>query len=775
LQKITTNSKLDNEEEILFQLGTCLVESIPNYNFFNPNKAYTEFKSISIVNSESINKFLLKYDLSIESIKDSILNGVYIESKSINTVSAYENALTICNTCRYKDELSKLICNRAFDDSKRIMSESSLNHFIQNYNGCDLVPKAIDLRDSIVFKGLKKTYSNYLVFTKNYPNSKLTSKIIQELPDILYQEAIDSNTFESLTRFVTIFPNDSRVKAVIQKIKYISFSEISINKTNNWDLECSLNLSKKDSDNGFALVYTSKEKPRLMGEEITHELRYYGYINKHGKEIIPIGKDDIFEYIDDVPRFSEGIVRVKSEGKWGFIDGHGNKITEFKYEEASDFKNGFAAVGLNGKVGFIDNTGKERIPLIYDDATIFINGLSCVELNGKEGFIDTNGKQVTPLKYDWIWESYFENNGSDYNGLIKVGLNGKSGFIDNTGKEITPIKYDRTYDRASDFMEGVVRVGIRNGDNFKFGFINKEGKEITPIKYDGASNFKDGFALLRLNGKYGIIDITGKEIILKYNDISISHCNEGIAKVKQNGKFGYINKEGKEITSIKYDHASDFMEGVARVGIRNGDNFKFGYINKEGKEITALKYDDGFCYNCEGNYAEEFKFKDNYGLIKVRLNGKYGFIDNTGKERIPLIYDYVFPFFNGLSRVLQNEKCGYINKEGKEITPIKYDAIPYGENIFFYDDIIQVGLNGKCVCINKEGKEITPIKYDGVSDFEDGFAIVSVNEKYGIINKEGKEITPIKYDQLFFNVGNYFFAKDGCEWKIVIVHNNISK
>ncbi|MBK7505883.1 MAG: WG repeat-containing protein [Bacteroidetes bacterium] len=48
---------------------------------------------------------------------------------------------------------------------------------------------------------------------------------------------------------------------------------------------------------------------------------------------------------------------------------------------------------------------------------------------------------------------------------------------------------------------------------------------------------------------------------------------------------------------------------------------------------------------------------------------KFGFLDNSGKEVIPLIYDDAFRFSEGLAIVEKNGKSGYIDKTGKEVIP----------------------------------------------------------------------------------------------------------
>ena len=63
------------------------------------------------------------------------------------------------------------------------------------------------------------------------------------------------------------------------------------------------------------------------------------------------------------------------------------------------------------------------------------------------------------------------------------------------------------------------------------------------------------------------------------------------------------------------------------------------------------------------------------GLASVKLNGKWGFIDKTGKEIVPCKYDWVGSFSELLTMVKLNGQWGYIDKTGKEICPIKYDYV----------------------------------------------------------------------------------------------------
>ncbi len=167
-------------------------------------------------------------------------------------------------------------------------------------------------------------------------------------------------------------------------------------------------------------------------------------------------------------------------------------------------------------------------------------------------------------------------------------------------------------------------------------------------KYDECGKFFfDGLAWVRLNGKWGYIDQTGKEVIpCKYEACGDFH--KGLAWVELNGKCGYIDKTGKEVIPCKYGVCGDFHEGLAAVKL----NGKWGYIDKTGKEVIPCKY--GVC----GDFHE--------GLAAVKLNGKWGYIDKTGKEVIPCKYGICGQFCEGLAWIEQNDSDLYVDKTGRE-------------------------------------------------------------------------------------------------------------
>jgi WG containing repeat len=60
-------------------------------------------------------------------------------------------------------------------------------------------------------------------------------------------------------------------------------------------------------------------------------------------------------------------------------------------------------------------------------------------------------------------------------------------------------------------------------------------------------------------------------------------------------------------------------------------------------------------------------------------NGRFGYIDRTGKIIIPAKFDDARNFSEGLASVSIGEKWGYIGPSGKIVIPARYDYPPKGK------------------------------------------------------------------------------------------------
>ena len=95
----------------------------------------------------------------------------------------------------------------------------------------------------------------------------------------------------------------------------------------------------------------------------------------------------------------------------------------------------------------------------------------------------------------------------------------------------------------------------------------------------------------------------------------------------------------------QFDDAWDFSDGLARVRIGG----KWGYVNKEGQVVIKPQFDD--IWDFSG------------GLARVRVDGKYGYINREGQYVIKPQFDGAGTGFSeGLAPVKKDGKWGYISK-----------------------------------------------------------------------------------------------------------------
>ncbi len=244
--------------------------------------------------------------------------------------------------------------------------------------------------------------------------------------------------------------------------------------------------------------------------------------------------------MDQFSLWSEGMISVKKNGKWGLCDSTGKMITEFIYDHAFMFSEGRAIVCRDPVCGCIDRTGKEVITPRYRLFRSYSDGLAARMTYGDQmyRFIDTAGNLAFRDSFD---------NVTDYcHGVALVSKGNDWWLIDKQGKTVTGEKYDETFL----FNENGTTVVGRNG---MYGMINVCGEEIVPIRYDEINGIIGGMAEVRLGRKWGFIDMeTGNVIIPRYDKILTSFGN-GVAMVvvHEGGKevYQYINKRGDVLWS----------------------------------------------------------------------------------------------------------------------------------------------------------------------------------------------------------------------------------
>jgi hypothetical protein len=196
--------------------------------------------------------------------------------------------------------------------------------------------------------------------------------------------------------------------------------------------------------------------------------------------------------------------------------------------------------------------------------------------------------------------------------------------------------------------------------------------------------------------------------------------------------FGNVSDYKDLIDTVFHDGLQIINRQSQKFGVR------YGFADMEGKIVVPLIYD------------EVQDFVD--GLAMVSNLGLYGFINTSGNEVVPCIYNAIQDgkFENGLVCVIRNKKKGYINKTGNEVIPCIFDYVSE-----ISDGLIFAAKDHKLGLYDITGKIIVPLTYDFPSDFyrtrfnfyfKEGLAPVQKDGKWGYIDKTGKVVIPFIYD-----------------------------
>jgi hypothetical protein len=135
--------------------------------------------------------------------------------------------------------------------------------------------------------------------------------------------------------------------------------------------------------------------------------------------------------------------------------------------------------------------------------------------------------------------------------------------------------------------------------------------------------------------------------------------------VRQNGKWGVIDYEGREILPCVYNEPVCFSEGLAAVTSDDGETFSF--IDVTGKVKLGP-------YNTPPQQKDEWDFTGavlprnhgmlfSEGLARFYEDGKYGVINKRGKVVVPAQYDFITSFYNGTAMIVTGKE-GYGSPRG---------------------------------------------------------------------------------------------------------------
>lgn len=356
---------------------------------------------------------------------------------------------------------------------------------------------------------------------------------------------------------------------------------------------------------------------------------------------------------------------IKGEnGLYCYFDMDGNQLTEYKYAYAWRFTGNTARVNVGGEIqpngsikggtwGFVDQTGKEVIPAIYDGVAKYSDTVMRLRQGDLYGLVvlDT-GEELQPVVYTQI--------GAPENGYIRVQRDGKWGFLDAATMAIF---IECTYDTCYPFDNGYAKVnkgGIVNEYNFieggQWGFIQAGSGQIE--YYDLLGPSSEGYTAVARGDKWGFILNSGKPVLEPAYDL-VDSFKGGYAKVRNNGLWGLVDGQGKVVIECGYGRIEPFeADGTARVELDGAWGCVKLSDDGSAREILTPAFE------ALGSFSE--------GLARVRMVGRWGYVDMTGAEMVPMKYADAEDFEGGYAAVKSRNKWGVIDTSGQVVVKASY-------------------------------------------------------------------------------------------------------
>ena len=377
---------------------------------------------------------------------------------------------------------------------------------------------------------------------------------------------------------------------------------------------------------------------------IVHKYLKRGVINLKNEIVIPIKYDHIFQY-------GPNIFRVKVSKKYGLINDKGETVVPIIYDsiDRMGYNNGIYRLRLDNKYGLFNINGKDT-SLIYDYIVRTGDKLIRVQLDDKWGFLNQNFEEVIPAIYERAWD--FEDN------FALVKEDGEWYFLfymsedemQERKKEMKEHSWlykltNKIFNSFNNYTKIPVKEQISNrsllGEHLSHFVRTKKGdlyvhdyntarneSALVPIETDEVTHFDDnGYAEVRKDGKYGLINADGEFVIPCIYDELRRLKNIQYAVVRIKDKWGAVDLQNNTLIEFLYEDAFDDKDNYVVV-VQDGKMGCIGILDKAFVNIPCK-------YDMMGHFNEK-------GYTAACLDGKWGVIDMNDNVLAPFIYDRAY-------------------------------------------------------------------------------------------------------------------------------------
>lgn len=490
---------------------------------------------------------------------------------------------------------------------------------------------ALYLRDELEYKANLGYHSSdsTKAFMLRYPESYFYNEYYTLRDKQLFEEQTPLKNAEQFNTFIAKNP----------KNKFISQAQDEL-----------FEIYRKNNDlQGLDFYVTNYKNSHFINEawKLLYALSVKSYNNEELQSFVQNYPDFPFKASinKEIELNNKVLIMVNDSDYIGFVDTAGKYLIAPQYDEATLFKEGLSVVNKNDSVFFINKENQNVFNSSYKDAYTFAFGNAPVNINDQWFLINRQGqKSAGP----------FEDLSEQSENIYIIKTNGKYGAMDVYGNNIISPQYNR----LGDFKNGVAYY-LSGG---LYGFVTRTGLA-SKARYQWISDFDENkLAIIKLNNQFGLVNENDSIVLSPQYDLVLKAENNIFIVVKNN-KYGFYHGKGCFMSDIEFDYKKELPVSF----YTNGKLFKLLKKNKQAlMDMNGRITIDYDTYE-EVNFAHE-------NMIRIKRNGKYGFVDRKLNLVIPCKYNSATDFNEGLSICVLKQETFLINTKGETILKTK-DAI----------------------------------------------------------------------------------------------------
>lgn len=324
------------------------------------------------------------------------------------------------------------------------------------------------------------------------------------------------------------------------------------------------------------------------------------------------------------------------------------------------------------------------------------------------------------------------------------------------------------------------------------------GQELIPARFERAMAFSEGLAAVRIDGRFGYIDQSGKVVIEPRFDLA-GEFYQGLAEILVGAQIGVVNRAGQVVVPPRFQRAVPLTKDVVIAvegawqrqhyeGFEKLDNLKgFGvplgnaglyhidghWIRKPGADLRSIavfekdgrgivwatvrgdKFDLAGLMASDGTWVVEPQYEygaaltDGRAIVRKRIDGvtMSGALDENGKLVVPFRPWFLAYWLNG--QALVHDRSG----TGKQALMDRNGDLIGGR---WFDKVIQRAEEGDIAIAQIDGQEvgldragnIVPHPRNGrvSASCPDGVRVVQIDGKVQITDASGQPTSPQRFD-----------------------------